>query len=100
MSPISGRWGGWNCRSADISRRPSRFGYALTLLRVTGNAASALHRFNYQTAQARLIARILEVGPGQALAEVQFFAPSRGAERRQTRGCAKPPMGGRRSHPV
>jgi hypothetical protein len=32
--------------------------------------------------------------------EVQFFAPSRGAERRQTRGCARPPMDGRRDHPV
>ena len=45
------------------------------------------------------IARALWSAPGRPSCEFQISAPSRGAERRQTRGLARPPVDGRRDHP-
>src|SRR6185312_2856928 len=50
--------------------------------------------------RACAIARVLCVGPGQALvANCNSRLPSRGAERRQALGLARPPVGGLRNTP-
>ena len=69
-------------------------------LRMTPRMRNAHFRFtdsNFK--QPWDIARILWSAPGRPSRELQYLAPSRGAERRQTRGSAKPPMGGRRKPP-
>ena len=52
------------------------------------------------TAQACVIARVFWSAPGRPVGFHILRSLPRGAERRQTRGCAKPPMGGGRGHPV
>ena len=93
-----------------LSRRPSLFTLSWRARVASGVAgrrvrkAKRAHRrplcrwarrpadaFAHPTIRTRLIARVLWPAPGTPQSEVQFFAPRGGAERRQTRGFARPP---------